>query len=171
MVDVPAFMLASKAGVEQVMSLKEGEAKDFADRLHEVRSRKIRSCPPVGVLIDFSSQTLDQIGISQPSGKTYLKYLQRLCGASGVLPASFMLTEGFDEIDERPFTSGGFADVYKATYKGQLVVAKALKTTSVDDLENVHKVSGLTCCTTARSTYVRCSALCEGGCRMEMAST
>ena len=170
-VDVPAFMLASKAGVEQVMNLKEGEAKDFADRLHEVRSRKIRSCPPVGVLIDFSFQTLDQIGISQPSGKTYLKYLQRLCGASGVLPASFMLTEGFDEIDERPFTSGGFADVYKATYKGQLVVAKALKTTSVDDLENVHKVSGLTCCTTARSTYVRCSALCEGGCRMEMAST
>ena len=90
---------------------------------------------------DFSFQTLDQIGISQHSGKTYLKYLQRLCGASGILPASFMLTDGFDHIEQRPFTSGGFADVYKATYKGQLVVAKALKTTAVDDLENVHKVS------------------------------
>jgi predicted unusual protein kinase regulating ubiquinone biosynthesis (AarF/ABC1/UbiB family) len=51
-----------------------------------------------------------------------------------------MLMEGFDDIEERPFTSGGFADVYKATYKGQPVVAKALKTTAVDDLENVHKV-------------------------------
>jgi len=71
-----------------------------------------------------------------------LKYLQRLCGASGVLPASFILKDGFDHIEPRPFTSGGFADVYKATYKGQLVVAKALKTTAVDDLENVHKVSG-----------------------------
>ena len=53
-----------------------------------------------------------------------------------------MLTGGFDDIEARPFTSGGFADVYKATYKGQSVVAKALKTTSVDDLENVHKVGG-----------------------------
>jgi hypothetical protein len=51
-----------------------------------------------------------------------------------------MLTEGFDNIETRPFTNGGFADVYKATYKGQLVVAKALKTTAVGDLENVHKV-------------------------------
>ena len=90
---------------------------------------------------DISLQTLNQTGISQQSGKTYLKYLQRLCGASGVLPASFMLTDGFDDIESRPFTSGGFADVYKATYKGLPVVAKALKVTSVDDPENVHKVS------------------------------
>lgn len=117
-VDVPAFMLASRAGVEQVMNMKEDQAKDFANQLDE---------------------TLDQIGISQHSGKTYLKYLQKLCGASGVLPSSFMLTDGFDNLEARPFTSGGFGDVYKATYKGKPVVAKALKTTTVDDLENVHK--------------------------------
>ena len=57
-----------------------------------------------------------------------------------------MLTEGFDHIEERPFTCGGFADVYKATYKGQCVVAKALKTTSVENLDNVHKVSGVIFC-------------------------
>ena len=75
-----------------------------------------------------------------------MKYLQRLCGASGVFPASFMLTDGFDHIESRPFTSSGFADLYRATYKGQPVVAKALKTTSLDDLENMHKVSGLIFC-------------------------
>ena len=37
MVDVPAFMLASKAGVEQVMSMKDDLAKDFANQLDEVR--------------------------------------------------------------------------------------------------------------------------------------
>ena len=42
MVDVPAFMLASKAGAEQMENLKEDEAKDFADRLDEASSRKIR---------------------------------------------------------------------------------------------------------------------------------
>jgi len=50
-VDVPAFMLASRAGVEQVMNLKEDQAKDFADRLDEVCSRKIRPHPSIGVLI------------------------------------------------------------------------------------------------------------------------
>jgi hypothetical protein len=42
-VDVPAFMLASKAGVDQVMNMKEDQAKDFADRLDEVRLREIQS--------------------------------------------------------------------------------------------------------------------------------
>ena len=49
-VDVPAFMLASRAGVEQVMNLKEDQAKDFADRLVEVRSREIRPHPLIRVL-------------------------------------------------------------------------------------------------------------------------
>ena len=40
-VDVPAFMLASRAGVEQMLDLKEDQAKDFADKLDEVRSREI----------------------------------------------------------------------------------------------------------------------------------
>ena len=40
-VDVPAFMLACKAGTEQVMYL-EDQAKGFADRLDEVRSCEIR---------------------------------------------------------------------------------------------------------------------------------
>jgi hypothetical protein len=82
-----------------------------------------------------------------------------------------MLTEGFDNIEARPFTSGGFADVYKATYKGQPVVAKALKTTAVDDLENVHKVCGFMSRTIAQSVEVRFSAVRERGCGMEMAST
>ena len=42
-VDIPAFMLASKAGVEQVMNMKEDQAKDFADKLDEVRLREIQS--------------------------------------------------------------------------------------------------------------------------------
>ena len=82
-----------------------------------------------------------------------------------------MLTGGFDDIEARPFTSGGFADVYKATYKGQPVVAKALKTTAVDDLENVHKVCRPISRTIVQFAEVPFSALCERGCGMEMAST
>lgn len=41
-VDVPAFMLASKPGVEQVMNMEGDQAKRFADSLDEVRHRGIR---------------------------------------------------------------------------------------------------------------------------------
>jgi hypothetical protein len=41
-VDVTAFLLASRAGVEQVMSLKQDQAKDFANQLDEVRRCQLR---------------------------------------------------------------------------------------------------------------------------------
>ena len=45
MVDTLAFLLASRAGVEFVMNLKDDQAKDFADRLDEARPREIRPYP------------------------------------------------------------------------------------------------------------------------------
>ena len=168
-VDVPAFMLASRAGVEQVMSLKEDKARAFADRLDEVRCLEIRPHPSIGGRPRFFIQTLDQIGISQHSGKMYLKYLQRLCGTSGVLPTSSLLTEGFDHFDERPFACGGFADVYRATYKGQTVAVKTFKAMYMDNLEDTHRVGGLVFCTTTQPAHVTFSALCKGDRRMEMA--
>ena len=70
-----------------------------------------------------------------------MKYLQMLCGASGVLPASFTLREGFDDIQKRPFTSDDFADVYKASYGGRLVRVKALKMN--DPYNEINRVSGI----------------------------
>ena len=52
-----------------------------------------------------------------------------------------MITEGFDRIDERPFICSRIADVYRATYKGQPVVAKALRIMWMVNSKNVHKVS------------------------------
>ena len=87
------------------------------------------------------------------------------------MPASFILDEDPDYIEKRPFVSGRFTYVYRATYKEQPVVAKVLKTTFAYDLENVHKVSGLTTCTITKPAHVTFSAFYERGCRMEMAST
>ena len=96
-----------------------------------------------GLSSDASFQTLNQIGIDSHSGNTCLKYLQKLCSTSGDFPSSFMLTDGLDDFEPRPLASGGFADTYRATYKGQPAVAKAFKVTFVNDLENMHKVGGL----------------------------
>ena len=72
-----------------------------------------------------------------------MKYLQRLCGEFGVLPASFTLTDGFDYIGGLPRAGGTFAVVYKATYKGQPVVAKAFTTMSMESSRDLHRVCGL----------------------------
>jgi len=109
-VGVPAFMLSSEAGVEQVMGLKEDQAKDSANRFNEVRSRP--SCRVSG--FDFPFKVLNQIGICQDLGRAYLKYLQRLCSASGVLQSSFTLTEGFDHI-------GGGGDRLRAVGLGMCI--------------------------------------------------
>jgi len=54
-----------------------------------------------------------------------------------------MLEPTFDEHETKPFATGGFSYVYKATLNGRPVVAKALKVTTVDLERKVHKVSGL----------------------------
>ena len=75
-----------------------------------------------------------------------------------------MLIDGFDDIEAQPFTSGGFADLYRATYKGQQVVAKTLKTAYVDDpnSESVHKVNSLIFGRAAvQFAYTKSSAFCE----------
>ena len=81
-----------------------------------------------------------------------------------------MLTDGLDDLEPRSFASGGFADTYRATYKGQPAVAKAFKVTFVNDLENMHKVGGLISEHVVRFTYAASPALRERGRRMEMAS-
>jgi len=65
-----------------------------------------------------------------------------------------MLTDEFDTIEARPAFAYGLPGMYKATYQGQLVVAKALKTAASDDLENIRRVGGLILCTTVPSAYV-----------------
>lgn len=72
-----------------------------------------------------------------------------------------MLIDQFDNIAAEPFTSGGFADLYRATYKGQSVVAKTLKAASVHDVENATKVSSLTSSRDPQSAYIEPSALGE----------
>ena len=80
-----------------------------------------------------------------------------------MLPASFILTNEFDNIEAQPFTSGGFADLYRATYKGQQVVVKALKNASAGepDSENVRKVGSIICGRIVQFAHAESSALYE----------
>jgi predicted unusual protein kinase regulating ubiquinone biosynthesis (AarF/ABC1/UbiB family) len=85
-------------------------------------------------------QALERVGVSKDTRK-YLRNLQKLCGASGVLPRSFFLAGELEEVSKRPFDGGSFADIYKATYEGQKVVVKVLRTDTLSgDLMITRKV-------------------------------
>ena len=66
--------------------------------------------------------------------------LRRLCGRVGHLPESYLLSDKFD-LSGMPRASGGFADVWKAEFRGKVKIAiKCLRVSDVDDKARIRKV-------------------------------
>lgn len=66
--------------------------------------------------------------------------LRRLCGRVGHLPESYLLSDKFD-LSGMPRASGGFADVWKAEFRGEVKIAiKCLRVSDVDDKARIRKV-------------------------------
>jgi len=63
-----------------------------------------------------------------------------LCGAFGVLPSSFMLPPASVERDAASFASGGYSEVYRATFNDRPVVVKILNVTAQTDQVKLHRV-------------------------------
>ena len=59
-----------------------------------------------------------------------------------ILPSSFMLTPTFDERGTTPFATGGFSDVYEATFGGRRVAVKVLNV-DTETVKRVRRVSRL----------------------------
>ena len=63
-----------------------------------------------------------------------------MCGTCDVLPSSFMLPPASVEHDPAPFASGGYSNVYEATFGHRRVVMKILNVTSQTKQEKLHRV-------------------------------
>ena len=70
-----------------------------------------------------------------------------------------MLPRTSIEREAAPFASGGFSDVYKATFNGSLVVMKILKASDQTDQEKLYRVSRF--CPKAST-----SSLMNSGCQL-----
>lgn len=52
-----------------------------------------------------------------------------------------MFAPVLDEREVTPFDTGGYSDVYRATFKGRPVAIKTLKATITTDHKKIHRVS------------------------------
>jgi hypothetical protein len=81
--------------------------------------------------------------VSDKLRKKCLRALRKICGSSGTLPNSYIISDGLEKIDEYAFTSGGFADVWRGTYNNKKVAIKAFRIFAARDLVQVKKVSAI----------------------------
>jgi len=96
-------------------------------------------------LITVPHQMIDTL---TPGSKIYdrcLRALRKTCGIYGILQSSRVVPQGLTLVTSdtmnRPFASGGFADVWKARNdNGEIFAIKHLRTYEVDDLRHVKKV-------------------------------
>jgi len=83
--------------------------------------------------------------------------LRRLCGKTGHLPESYLLSHKFD-LSGLPHASGGFADVRMGVFKGRDVAVKTLRVTDVEDKARIRKVRKTTCTFSSRLAHTPYSA-------------
>ncbi|KAF9648297.1 kinase-like protein [Thelephora ganbajun] len=114
--DLIAFFRVCKGGVKDSPERK--KAREFANRL---------------------DLALDNRNLPKQKRTQYLRYLRKLCGSFGIVPSSFMLVPRSVKRAATPFATGGFSDVYEATFKGRPVAIKVLKVTTTANPEKVHK--------------------------------
>ena len=85
-------------------------------------------------------ETLDIVPLDTESFRKCLRALRKVCGHTGLLPSSYMLSAEVEKAVSLPDAQGGHSDVYRGTYNGAFVVIKELRTTLSDDEGLVKKV-------------------------------
>ena len=130
--------LLSKDERTNILASSGGDAKLFIEIINMVCSPRIFFG---GSSLIFS---LDIKALHVAQLEPQLRHLSmclfvRLCGKTGHLPESHLLSDEFD-LSEKPRVSGGFADVRMGVFKGKDVAVKSLRISEVDDRAKIRKV-------------------------------
>lgn len=98
------------------------------------------------------TQVLDDLDPSGLASRKCLRELRSICGTRMILPASYTLPAHLLHINDDPFVSGGFGDVYEGTLNCSKVCIKRLRVYTVNDPKTFRKVRYKHCCLTSSPT-------------------
>ena len=96
-----------------------------------------------------------------------MRVLRSLCGAWGVLPASYTLHGEVEITDNRPWTHGGFSEVWRGTWRCEKVAVKVIIITGAANQDKLKKDKLKKVCVVAscnlRHQADICSAIVQRG--------
>ena len=79
-------------------------------------------------------------GVPETKAKLH-RALRKTCAEVGILPSSYYLDESkIKKLHEVPFASGGYSDVWRASYQGEDVSIKAFRVYATDNIKKITKV-------------------------------
>lgn len=96
-------------------------------------------------LLTLHDQVLEMKGVSarfdrQKSWYNARRLLVKLSENGGILPPSLTIT-GVENCEKEPVAGGGFADIFRASYKGEVVALKRLRDFQIhQERQVVHRV-------------------------------
>ena len=71
----------------------------------------------------------------------FQRALRKACSEVGILPDSYYLnTSQIKKLNDVPFASGGYSDVWRGSYLEENVSIKAFRVYTTDNIENLTKV-------------------------------
>ena len=134
------------------------EAEDYLDCIKNLKERGIEPllyinkldnvCPrfisthrtqPLTVL----RQIIDIAPVHPQLRRQCLRALRKTCGLYGILPDSYVFVHPLSKPhNQRPFTSGGFCDVWRLTdeINNEIYAVKSLRVYEQDPVEQINKV-------------------------------
>ena len=94
----------------------------LVDYLDKVRRRISSPYSPLK-----SAQALDCLDPPTAASQKCLHELRTICGARGILPASYTLSSNHLSVSPDPFAAGGYGDVHEGTLDGSKVCIKRVR--------------------------------------------
>jgi len=84
-------------------------------------------------------QVLDDLDPGSVAFRRVLQKLQGICSSRTLIPSSHSIPVDLLNIDNTPFGSGGFSDVFQGTYAGSVVCIKRPRMSAISSPERVTK--------------------------------
>lgn len=79
-------------------------------------------------------------GVPETRAKLH-RALRKTCAEVGILPTSYYLDDSqIKKLNEVPFASGGYSDVWRASYREENVSIKAFRVYATDNIKQLTKV-------------------------------
>lgn len=99
-------------------------------------------CPTCHV--ELTPPRLQALGYNDGAPETrgrFHRALRKTCAEVGILPSSYYLDDvQIKKLNEVPFASGGYSDVWRALYQGENVSIKAFRVYTTDNIKHLTKV-------------------------------